>query len=238
MALIMDTETSGLPDRTNIKFPNNPNYKDIYKYKNCRIVSICIMECDENFINQNINNYIVKIKDFSINNSDFHKITNEISMKDGIDIEIIFEILYKSLKRVSHIIAHNADFDISVLKSELYRKKRDDIIIEIDKKIKICTMLNTKDILKIPNNFGYKYPSLKDLYNYTMNQEITNQHNSYYDVLNLYDSVKKLYIDKKIIIKNLKYIINIKLKCPNYKKIDRILEEIVMTLKTLKKIKI
>ena len=75
-------------------------------------------------------------------------------------------------------------------------KKAEMIIEEINKKKLLCTMRHTKNIIKIINKFGkYKYPSLKELYRYCFNKEIENAHNSKYDVINLYDSIKKLYDD-------------------------------------------
>jgi hypothetical protein len=57
-------------------------------------------------------------------------------------------------------------------------------------------MRHTKNIIKIINKFGkYKYPSLKELYRYCFDKEIENAHNSKYDVINLYDAIKKLYDD-------------------------------------------
>ena len=93
-------------------------------------------------------------------------------------------------------MAHNILFDINVIKSELYRRDKYDIIQEIDKKKLLCTMSHTKDIIKIKNQYGKnKNPSLKELYYFTFNKEIDNQHNSKYDVINMHSSIKKMYDD-------------------------------------------
>ena len=151
---------------------------------------------DKQYNNLDLQDYIIKREGFDINNSEFHSITNEVSDKEGIDFDKAFNAFYESLKKTDHITAHNIAFDISVIKSELYRRKLFHIIEEIDKKKLLCTMRHTKNIIKIINKFGkYKYPSLKELYRYCFDKEIENAHNSKYDVINLYDAIKKLYDD-------------------------------------------
>jgi hypothetical protein len=59
-------------------------------------------------------------------------------------------------------------------------------------------MKDTKNIVKATNNYGLKDPSLKDLYFHVFNKEMENAHNSKYDVINLYLSIKKLYDQKQL----------------------------------------
>jgi DNA polymerase III epsilon subunit-like protein len=202
MALIIDVETTGLPVRGNTPFGKNPDYKQLESYDNCRIVQITFMLCNEKFEQIDINDSIIKSNGFTINNSDFHGITDEISQSKGVSISEITDLLYKYLKRVSHIVAHNADFDISVIKSELFRLDMNHIIEEIEEKNVLCTMNHTKDMVnaknKYGNKYGVKYPSLSELYKFTMNEDITNAHNSKYDVINLHCVVKTLYDTNKL----------------------------------------
>ena len=143
-----------------------------------------------------LNDFIIKKEGFDITNSIFHGITNEISLDKGVDFDIAIDKFYELLKKTTHIVAHNILFDINVIKSELYRRDKYDIIQEIDKKKLLCTMSHTKDIIKIKNQYGKnKNPSLKELYYFTFNKEIDNQHNSKYDVINMHSSIKKMYDD-------------------------------------------
>jgi len=196
MALFIDTETNGLPDMKDMVWGNYPDFHDSKKYDSARIVQLSFIVTDKQYNNLDLQDYIIKREGFDINNSEFHSITNEVSDKEGIDFDKAFNAFYESLKKTDHIIAHNIAFDISVIKSELYRRKLFHIIEEIDKKKLLCTMRHTKNIIKIINKFGkYKYPSLKELYRYCFDKEIENAHNSKYDVINLYDAIKKLYDD-------------------------------------------
>lgn len=199
MALFIDTETTGLPDLKNMNWGKYPLFYDLTKYNSARIVQLSFIVTDKSFNKIDLQDYIIKREGFSINNSEFHSITDEISDKDGIDFNDAFYAFYESLKKTTHIVAHNIEFDVSVIKSELYRRGLYHIIEEIDKKKLLCTMRHTRNIIKIVNKFGKnKYPSLKELYRYCFDKEIENAHNSKYDVINLYDSIKKLYDDKNL----------------------------------------
>ena len=109
---------------------------------------------------------------------------------------LLLIFFYKELKNCSHIIAHNIGFDINVIKSELFRRNLYHIIIELDKKILICSMKKFKNTIKAKfkhNTNKIKDPSLKELYKFAFNKEIENAHNSKFDVINLHAANKKNY---------------------------------------------
>ena len=132
MALFIDTETNGLPDMKDMKWGKYPLFYDLVKYDSARIVQLSFIVTDKSFNNIDLQDYIIKREGFSINNSEFHSITDEISDKDGIDFNDAFYAFYESLKKTTHIVAHNIEFDVSVIKSELYRRGLYHIIEEID----------------------------------------------------------------------------------------------------------
>lgn len=194
MALIIDTETNGLPDMANLRWGEYPDFKDLEKYSTSRIVQFTIMTCDADFTEVELKDYIIKRNNFAIRNTEFHGITDEISDKDGRDLIEVAEIFYECLKATSHIIAHNIAFDINVIKSELFRHGLFHIIEEVDRKICLCTMKHMKPILKIINKYGrYKNPSLNELYRHNFGVDIENAHNSKYDVINLHRVIKHMY---------------------------------------------
>ena len=88
MALIIDVETTGLPNITGLEFNNFNLYKDINKYNNCRIVQLSNMLCNDKLEEIELNDYIIKVN-FNISNSNFHNITNEISNKSGIPFNLV-----------------------------------------------------------------------------------------------------------------------------------------------------
>jgi DNA polymerase-3 subunit alpha len=206
MALFIDLETSGFPDRFGLPYGQNPIYTDVKKYDSSRIVQICMMLCDEKYNEIETKEFIVKV-DFEIPNSHIHNITNEISNMRGIIFEDGIKSCYDILKRASHIFAHNSNFDVNILKSELYRYGLKEILEEVDKKEVVCTMKEKKFIVNIPDkyNVGVKDPSLAELYKTVMKENISNAHNAKYDVINLQKTIKKLFeinkFKKNIVLK-------------------------------------
>jgi hypothetical protein len=199
MALIIDVETTGLPQRGNLRFGQLPSYENLSCYDDARVVQLTMMLCNEQFEEIELNDFIVKADGFTICNSNFHGITNEISVTQGTPFLKIAEVLLTQLKQVSCIIAHNANFDISIIKSELYRLGLNSIIDEINTKRVLCTMKHTMMLVKSRfKNGGIKYPSLAELYTYVFKKNIENAHNSKYDVINLHDIVKNMYDTKEL----------------------------------------
>lgn len=194
MALFIDTETNGLPDLTDMKWGNYPDYLNLDKYNSARIVQLSFIITDIQYNGLYLEDYVIKREGFNITNCEFHSITDDISDKEGIDFNYAIDNFYKSLQKVNYIIAHNIAFDISVIKSELYRRGLNHILEEIDKKTLLCTMRHTKNIVKIYNKYGkYKYPSMKELYTFCFGRDIENAHNSKYDVINLHAIIKCMY---------------------------------------------
>ncbi len=193
MALIIDFETTGLPERQSGSGTFMPHYADLEKYKNARAVQFTMMKCTSNLQQVDIKDYIIKSDGFIIENSNFHGITQEMSNNHGVSFYKIVDDLEAWLNDVDMIIAHNADFDINILKSELYRHRLYDMIYLIESKNIICTMKMTRRIVNVRNSYGIKFPSLAELYLFAMNKPIENAHNSKYDVIQLHEAIKKLY---------------------------------------------
>ena len=58
------------------------------------------------------------------------------------------------------IIAHNVNFDIKIVGAEFLRKNIPNLL----SKPAIDTMKKTTDFCKIPNEYGFKWPKLEELY--------------------------------------------------------------------------
>ena len=196
MALVFDTETTGLPFCK--KYSLFPDYTQLKYYLTSRVVQVSYIITNDLFEKMEESSVIIKADNFKIKNSQFHGITDIISETQGIPFVQFAQQLSNSLDFVHTLIAHNINFDINVLLSELYRYNLTDVIQKILSKKQICSMKFTKNDVKakFKNSTGsdaYKDPSLKELYFHATGEEIQNQHNSTYDTLNLYHSLKLLY---------------------------------------------
>jgi DNA polymerase III epsilon subunit-like protein len=189
-SIILDVETTGLPTS------RNAPYTDLAKYESARVVQFTMMLCDDSLNEVALKDYIIKADDFIIENSHIHGITDEVSQQDGTPFEDILPTLKEFLEQSDTIYAHNADFDINVIKSELFRidtPETQEIIDLIDTRTIICTMKETTDMVNIKTKYGPKWPTLAELYQFLFNSPLANAHNSKYDVINLHKIVQKLY---------------------------------------------
>jgi DNA polymerase III epsilon subunit-like protein len=130
-----------------------------------------------------MHDYIVKSEGFRITNSKFHGITDSISQTQGVPFPDVARLLLGHLEGVSKLVMHNADFCISVLKSEMFRIGMPvDVFPE-----SVCTMQLGTDLVKLPGICGYKYPTFGELYYYLFGKlPVTT------GVTDLYEVVKKM----------------------------------------------
>lgn len=177
--LILDTETNGIPARVN--FNNYYSYKELDKYNMSRVVQLSWIVCDhENNILED-HDYIIQPFNFTIENSKIHGITNEIANEKGFVLRTILNTFIDSASKVDYIVCHNCNFDINILKSELFRLGRNDLIAILNKKILICTLEAANTCIK---KLGLiKSSKLEELYYYFTGKKMEGAHNAKYDVL-------------------------------------------------------
>jgi len=183
--IVFDTETTGLPITKG--FNNYYSYKDLDKYNSSRLLSICWQVYDNTtFISSNY--FIIKPVDFTIDNKskscEINGITQEMALEKGIDINEVFTKLFNDLINTDRLVAHNINFDVNIILSELYRNNKNNIIDLLLSKSLYCTMINGKNIAKIKfkNSNNIKLPKLVELYKHYFNTEFENAHNAEVDV--------------------------------------------------------
>ena len=199
--LIFDTETTGLPKTKII----NPEKLNDWPY----IVQFSYIMYDS------FKNEIIKTRDHIIKMTDgycipeesikFHQITNEISKKKGIQIEVALNEFFLDLSTVEKLVAHNISFDINMVKVELLRsiylninninaimlkecKFNFHTITTLTNAFTYCTLQNTINLcaIKMLDKTGkeyFKYPKLEELHEKLFNKKPSNLHNSLNDVL-------------------------------------------------------
>ena len=169
--LFFDTETTGLPDNYKAPYTETENWP--------RIVQLSWILADDYGDVKKETDHIVKV-DFDIpaDASRIHGITNEVSEEKGTPVIDILNTFLLDLKKVERLICHNVDFDLTVLKSELYRSNlKHDIQLPT-----FCTMKSSTNFCQIPGNRGYKWPRLEELYSICFNKKLKNAHNALADV--------------------------------------------------------
>jgi DNA polymerase III epsilon subunit-like protein len=219
--LVFDTETTGLP-KSKIM---NPDTLNLWPYT----VQFSYVIYDTNLNDIVVSSdKIVKLKDGITIPEDsikIHGITNEISQKNGINIESIINEFFSHLRNVDLLVGHNVSFDINMIKVELLRLIYEAKIIS-ENEVKECKynlhfLTNYKNIcctlqesidlcnIKAIDKFGKEYtkfPKLLELHQKLFESTPNNLHNSFNDILVTLRCFMKLKHDIDLNEKCIKFI--------------------------------
>lgn len=182
---VLDIETDGLP-RKNLLSVEYPNVVQ---------VAWVLMDTDGNILKKesDLINYpnIEYTEAFSVNNIDIN-LVKRIGKKP----EEVYRKLISDVKISNFIVAHNIDFDLPILKSQLKKYQIQD---SFNNKSMICTMKETVNYCNLPNYDGRnKFPKLTELYKKLFDYDIEQKHNAESDALLTAKCLKEL-LNKKII---------------------------------------
>lgn len=156
---------------------------------------------------KNISECIIKPNNFIIPNESIkiHGITNEEANNKGKEIKKVLRRIGKIMKECDYIIGYNVYYDINVLLSELYRKKRYLTIKKIiklkeEEKIICIGQISSKEIKPDgwKQKFNYQIPSQMNVYKKCFNEELINSHNAKSDVLAMIKIIYWIYENKQI----------------------------------------
>lgn len=183
MYLVFDLETTGLPIFNKDGKYRFHSFKNLKMYEPARIVSISWIILDNcgNILKQTY--YIIRPLDFAIDNASvatsIHGITHEIAVEKGALWDNVYKEFFADLKPCHALVAHNLQFDLSVMLSEMFRYNKQDGITEMLSKKRFCTV----QLGRIAMN-QKKSPKLGELYKYLFNKDIENAHDAFFDTLN------------------------------------------------------
>lgn len=214
--LFCDLETTGLIKTLIEKKPEEryPDYKNLEEYDRARIVSIGYLYFEkfnyDNDINLDcIKENIIKPEGFIIPEKaiKIHNITNEEANEKGLELKKSLKKIGDIIKKCDYIIGYNVYYDINILLSELYRKKKENTIKKIikmkeEQKI-ICVGIISSFEAK-PNNWIkrkiYQMPKQVDVYKKCYNENALNAHNAKSDVLIMIKIIYWIYKNTNEII--------------------------------------
>lgn len=183
--IFFDVETTGLPISWKEKYTNKSNWPYIVQLA-------YIISYEDNEISEE-QDYILKPEGFTIpeKSTDIHGISNKIALTIGKNRKEVLSSFALQIRSCDYVVAHNADFDINVLRCEFLRNNIEDPFKE-DLNI-ICTMKKSIDFCKIPSAYGnYKWPSLQELYAKLFNKSFKDAHNAKFDVKATFECFSKL----------------------------------------------
>lgn len=109
-----------------------------------------------------------------------NNISTERCEREGVPLPEVLELVVEEINIVVAIVAHNAAFDLPVLKCEMVRYK----FKATGKPVEICTMRSSTDYCQLPNGRGgYKWPKLEELYWFLFTKEMEGAHDAMFDVV-------------------------------------------------------
>lgn len=157
--LFFDLETDGRPGK-NGKFTNNQG-----------IIDICWIVCDEEL--NIIKERQTMISDVCDKLYPGQSVYTLEDFQDGDEWEPIMKEFKKDMYTIhnnkGYILSHNLKFDVNSFLFSTYLKTQDrhlnNELRHIFWKRGRCTMREMTDVLKIPGQYGYKWPKLQEWYN-------------------------------------------------------------------------
>ena len=171
--LFFDTETTGLPKNFNAPSTDLNNWPRMVQ------LAYIFQDIHGNVITKG--NYIIKPDGYSIptTSTSIHGISTERANKEG---KILSDVLKKFNSLViqsKYLVAHNVNFDVKILEAEFIRMKMKS---SLQSKSKICTMESSTNYCAINGTYGYKWPSLSELYYKLFNSILKESHNAEIDI--------------------------------------------------------
>jgi DNA polymerase III epsilon subunit-like protein len=183
--LVFDTETTGLPKsfKTNaIQSPGN--------WPHLVSISWAVLDSVSNTVMKS-HCFIIKPEKWTIpeESSKIHGISHAQATEFGLPLRYVIDLF--NGERCDIMVAHNLNFDLNVVTNAI----RWDLGIPFEgfKQRKFCTMIVGTNMCKIPGNYGFKYPKLKELYEKVVGHppKAEQLHNALFDTLYLCEIIQK-----------------------------------------------
>ena len=200
LVLFFDTETTGLPQSRRA----SPQQSHLWP----RVVQLSFIIYDvANQVSVDSQDLIIKLpRDAALpkESISIHGITRARMNTKGIPISVALDTFEAAAGRADQVVAHNLEFDLSVLKAELWRTRRTvEFQPPLGRARQFCTMLATKKLcnLKAESKDGrqfVKYPKLEELHRHMFGAEHGHMHDAMGDVLACLRCYCKLFHDYDI----------------------------------------
>lgn len=173
MYLFFDTETTGKP--RNYKAP----LSDLGNWP--RVVQIGWMQFDKEGQSLFGVERIIKPEGFVIpaDASRIHGITTARALAEGSRLADVLAEFIVAASAAKVVVAHNLAFDENIVGAEFLRTGTANVL---SKKKRICTMQVSTEFCRLPGSYGYKWPTLTELYGKLFKKRLEEAHSALADV--------------------------------------------------------
>ena len=108
-----------------------------------------------------------------------HGISEEDCARFGVAPIVACSLFNQACMQADIIVAHNLAFDVSIMKTALFRIGNKPH--RLDGRQLVCTKEASTDVLKLPGNYGYKWPTLAEAYLHYTGKTIEGAHDALVD---------------------------------------------------------
>lgn len=171
--LFVDCETNGLPIDYKASYTEVDNWP--------RVISLAWILTDENANVVAQSHSLIKPDGWDMPTEAFwvdNGFSQEKSLAEGLPIVQVLEELKAAKEQADVLVAHNLSFDHRIIWAEFIRNGME----PRTGMHKICTMMKSTNVCKIPAKRGYKWPKLEELYRFLFRKEMENAHDALADV--------------------------------------------------------
>lgn len=172
MYLVVDTETHDLPRDWRAPLSDLSNWP--------RIIQAAWLEYDASGRETGRFSGLVRPEGFSISPGaqQIHGISTAEARKLGLPLLTVLGQLAEALARARLVIAHNIEFDATVISAEYLRAGQRD---PLAKARKLCTMKQSAAYCDIPGKYGPKWPKLEELHHHLFARSLGAAHDALVD---------------------------------------------------------
>lgn len=153
--LVFDCETTGFPKSKYAAISDSANWP--------YILQLSWVLLDEEFKLISRHNYYLDYKgEIPIEASRVNHIYKSTIREKGSPTKDVLRLFAETAAKTVFLVAHNIDFDLPILKAEMYRNN---IEHNLDSRVQLCTMTQSQYFVRATNSQGHvKYPKLNELY--------------------------------------------------------------------------
>ena len=173
-ALIFDTETTGMVERAYpVEHPSQPH-----------LIQLGMLLVDlKTWSARARHSMLVKLPEgqkIDPGARDAHGISEEDCASFGVPLMVAGSLFNQCCVQADMIVAHNLEFDQSVMLTALYRLGGKPN--RMDGKRLICTKEESTDVLKLPGKFdSYKWPTLGEAFEFFTGEKLVGAHDALVD---------------------------------------------------------
>lgn len=173
--IIFDCETTGLPVRRNLSVCEVDNWP--------RLVQLAWAVYDDWGRLKKVEGRVVRPEGFVIpaDSTRIHGISHARALEIGEPAGGVLRLFAETLDfPFDAVIAHNLEYDRSVVGAEMIRAALPSRLFEIPG---VCTMTTTTDLLRLPGPYGFKWPRLEELHAFLFGTGYEGAHDASRDVM-------------------------------------------------------